>query len=297
MKKFTKKQIAIILIISFIIILVSAVALNLMTKDNIQNGIWVKGKNMNDVDLDTLSKYGIENIFLHSNAVDRFGEKNVTEWIKKANSKNIKVHIWVQCFYDNGKWINPINTKEKKINYPFFNEKISAIEKLAEIPGVSGIQLDYIRYPGNAYKYDYSNEVNSHSAISKFVSMVSDNLKNKDLTLSITVMPEKEDTKYYGQDVGTLSQYVDVVIPMAYSGNYGQDSNWIRETATYFKLTSIWANVCMGIQNYESDTNETPLSANQLKENCKAAIDGGANGVAIFPWDLMKNWFDMRDLK
>ncbi len=30
---------------------------------------------MNDVDLDNLSKNGVQNIFLHSSAVDIFGEK------------------------------------------------------------------------------------------------------------------------------------------------------------------------------------------------------------------------------
>lgn len=291
----SKKERVIILIVCIIAILLTAIIFNLTSNDNIKNGIWVKGYDMNNVNLDTLSKNGIENIFIHSSAVDKFGAKNVSEWVKKANDKDIKVHIWVQCFY-NGTWVNPINTSSKEFNYPYFDKKIAEIKKLATIPGISGIQLDYIRYPGNAYNYNYSNDVTPSNAITKFVSMVSDNLDDN-LTLSATVMPEKDDVKYYGQNVRDLSWHVDVVIPMAYSGNYNENSTWIKETATYFKNEAWWSNVCIGIQNYVSDTNQTPLSANQLKENSQSALDGGANGVSIFTWELMKNWFDFKTLK
>lgn len=291
----SKKHIALIAILFiFAIILSSFVTIAL--KDNINNGIWIKGNHMNDVDLDVLSKNGVENIFLHSNAIDLFGEENVTLWIKKANDKNIKVHIWVQCFY-NETWINPIDINKKDFNYNYFNSKIDEIDKLADIPGVSGIQLDYIRYPGNAYNYSFSNDITASNAISKFVSMTSDSLSDKDLTLSITVMPERETEKYYGQDIKTLSQYVDVVVPMAYSGNYEKNDTWIKETASYFKNEATWSKVSMGIQTYASDNNETPLPANVIKETSQAALDGGADGVIFFTWELMENWFNFNELR
>lgn len=270
--------------------------INVMFKDDVRNGIWVRGENMNNVDLDKLSNNGIENIFLHSSAVDRFGEKNVSSWIKKANSKNIKVHIWVQCFHQDKEWINPINTTTENFNYPYFNSKIEEIEKYSEILGVSGIQLDYIRYPGNAYKYDYSFGITGTDAITKFVSMVSNKLKDKDITLSITLMPEREGKRYYGQDAWTLSYYVDAVVPMAYAGNYGQDASWIKDISSYFKGKAMWSKVCIGIQTYDSDSNITSLPASKLKENSQAALDGGADSVALFNWELMKNWFDLREL-
>ncbi|MCL2157420.1 MAG: putative glycoside hydrolase [Methanobrevibacter sp.] len=292
--KLNKKQIAIILLI-FVMVVLATFTLNRMAKDNIETGIWVKGHNMNDVDLDTLSKYGITDIFLHSSAVDIYGEKNVSNWIKKANNKNIKVHLWVQCFYDKT-WINPINTTTKDFNYPYFNKKIKEIKKLAAIDGVGGIQLDYIRYPGNAYEYNYPNGITSSNAITKFVAMVSEELDDN-LTLSVTVMPEKQSIKYYGQDISALSWYADVIIPMTYSGNYNENSEWIKEMSSYFKNTAIWANVCIGIQVYGSDGNQTSLSGKELKENCQAAYNGGADGFALFPWELMENWFDLHNLK
>lgn len=293
--KLSKKQIAIILIIFVIVILLASFTFNRMAKENIETGIWVKGNHMNDVDLDTLSKYGIKDIFLHSSAVDIYGEKNVTNWIKKANTKNIKVHLWVQCFYDKT-WVNPINTTTKDFNYPYFNKKIEKIEKLAAIDGVGGIQLDYIRYPGNAYEYSYPNGVTASNAITKFVAMVSEKLDDN-LTLSVTVMPEREGSKYYGQDPNALSWYADVIVPMAYAGNYNTSSSWIKDISSYFKQAAMWSNLCIGIQNYVSDTNQSSLPTNQLKDNSQAALDGGADGIAFFTWELMGNWFDLRSLK
>lgn len=77
---------------------------------------------MNDVDLDNLSKNGVQNIFIHSSAVDISEKKMSAHGRKKANANGIKVHIWVQCFY-NGTWVNPIDTNKKDFNYDYFNAK------------------------------------------------------------------------------------------------------------------------------------------------------------------------------
>jgi hypothetical protein len=297
MRKFTKKQIILIGIIIVILISITMIiTFSTKSNDNIRRAIWVNGDDMEDVNLDTLSKYDIENIFLHSSAVDKFGTKTVSEWINKAKNRNIKVHIWVQCFY-NGSWVNPINTKQKDFNYPYFNAKLKEIEKYTTINNISGIQLDYIRYPGDAYKYSYSDDITATNAVSKFVSMVNPKVKNKNLTLSITVMPEKEDNiRFYGQDTKELSKYVDVIVPMVYAGNYNKSSEWIYETTKYFKENSGDANVCIGIQDYVSDYNLTALTENQLKKHYQAALNGGADGVALFNWKLMKNWFYLRNI-
>ncbi|MGL6297825.1 MAG: putative glycoside hydrolase [Methanobacteriaceae archaeon] len=299
MKKINlSKQEKLILIVVIIGIIIAGMWLTI-SKPSIENGIWVKGESMHSVDLDELSGYGIKNIFLHSFAVDKYGDKEVSNWIAKANSKGIKVHIWVQCFYDNGSWVNPIDTNKKDFNYTFFDYKLNQIEKYASVEGVSGIQLDYIRYPGDAYKYEYSNEINPSKAVSKFVSMVRDkidsgDLRSKNLILSAAIMPEKEGIKYYGQDHWTMSQYLDVMVPMAYVGNYKADAEWIKDITSYFVWNAPWANLCIGIQVYDSDNNVTALPADIIKDNSKAALDGGASGVALFSWETMKNWFDLR---
>lgn len=109
-------------------------------------------------------------------------------------------------------------------------------------------------------------------------------------------MPEKASIKYYGQDPWTLSQSLDVIIPMAYTGNYNANAEWIKDISSYFTWNAPWANLCIGIQVYDGDNNVTSLSSDIIKKNSQAALDGGASGVALFNWELMKNWFDLREL-
>ncbi|MDR2873351.1 MAG: putative glycoside hydrolase [Methanobrevibacter sp.] len=294
--KLNKKQIIMIVIVCSIILIAVFSNLDLKERKHIKNGVWVNGYGIRKVNLDVLANNGIKNIFLHESAVKRFGVNNVEKWIGDAKNRNISVHIWVQCLY-NGSWINPIDTNKKEFNYPYFNKKISEIENYSSINGVEGIMLDYIRYPGDSYKYDYGWFVNGPTAITKFVSMIEDKLKNKDKTLSLTVMPERESgVKFYGQDVKSLSHHVDVIVPMAYTGNYKGDSNWLKQISQYYSKNSKPANVCIGIQDYISDNNEKQLDLAQLKNDCQVSLDGGSDGIALFSWELMKNWFDLKTL-
>jgi hypothetical protein len=297
--KLNRKQMIIIGIVLSVIIISAFLNLDLRERKHVKNGIWVNGYGIGRVNLDTLAENGIKNIFLHESAVKRFGVPAVEKWVADAGSKNISVHLWIQCFY-NGTWINPIDTNKKDFNYIYFNKKISEIENYNSIKGIKGIMLDYVRYPGDAYKYDYGlwgTGVNGHNAITKFVTMVNDKLRYTNKTLSMTVMPERGDgAKYYGQDVSALSHHVDVIVPMAYTGNYKKDFKWIKEIAKYYSEKSKPANVCIGIQDYVSDANETPLNVTELKTNCQSALDGGADGIALFSWELMNNWFDLRTL-
>ena len=72
-------------------------------------GYWIFGKDMNKVNLGTLKKIGVTDVFLNYYAINTFGEAKVISWIEKAKQNNINVHIWMQCFY-NGDWINPATT-------------------------------------------------------------------------------------------------------------------------------------------------------------------------------------------
>ncbi|MDR3063121.1 MAG: hypothetical protein LBU40_03155 [Methanobrevibacter sp.] len=293
MKELNRNHI-IIFIVLLLIISSTVLLFALYNKDHIRNAVWINGRSMESVDFNQLSKNGVQNIFLNSNAVDLYGEKKVAKWVKEANEHGIKVHIWVKCFY-NGKWINPIDSKTKDFNYPFFKKKVAEIEWYTHIPGVSGIHLDYVRYPGDAYKYGYSDDITPSKAITKFVEMASKPVKDKDLTLSIAVMPEKEDKLNYGQDIKAISYYVDVIVPMIYMGNYKAGPKWINETTDYFKSNAGFANLCIGIQTYESDSNLTPIPKDKLRQICQGALDNGADGVALFSYGLI-DWFNLKTL-
>ena len=230
-------------------------------------GYYVFGKDMNNVNLISLKKHGVTDIFLNYYAFTAHGESKVLAWIKKANSNKINVHIWMQCFYD-GEWHNPKTTN-------LVNKRKEAI-RYANLNGVKGVHLDYLRYPGNAYKTDGGAE-----AITNFVKLV--RRENPNTFLSCAVMPESQSKYYYGQDIEALGKIVDAVIPMQYKGNYNAGTDWLKTTTANFSKK---ATIFPALQSYKSDDNPTVLSSNELLNDAKTCISNGAKGVIIFRYGL-----------
>jgi hypothetical protein len=261
-----------------------------------KNAIWIRGSDMKSVDVNKLVKYGIGNVFLHEYAFERFGKTAVASWIKTAKSKGINVHIWVQAFYD-GKWINPINTVTKKYNQDYFNKIIQKVIGYIKVSGVVGIHLDYLRYPGTAYKYQYGS-ITGLNAITEFTRQLSVYSKktNPKIILSAAIMPETSaNAYYYGQDTKQLGKYLDVIIPMIYEGNYGGGTTWITKTTKWFVANSGGAEIWGGLQTYNGDSKVSALSISTLTKHCIAVLNGGAKGIALFRWGLLK-YFDLNAL-
>lgn len=230
-------------------------------------GYWVFGKDMYNVNLETLKKNSVTDIFLNYYAFELYGKTKVIAWIKKAKTNNIKTHIWVQCFYD-GDWVNPVNmdlTKKRK-----------EIKGYANTEGVYGIHLDYLRYPGNAYKTS-----NGTATITKFVQNVKKD--NPKVLLTCAVMPEEDCKKYYGQDIDALAKTVDRIIPMQYKGNYEAGTSWLKSTTKYFSgKAKIWS----GLQTYKSDEDPTKLSSSELLTDAKTCLSSGARGIVLFRYGI-----------
>lgn len=231
-------------------------------------GYWVFGKDMYNVKLETLKKNGVTDIFLNYYAISLYGQSKVKDWIKKAKAQKINTHIWVQCFYNDGKWQNPKTTN--------LTSKLKEIKGYANIEGVKGVHLDYLRYPGNAYKTS-----GGADAITNFVKKVRS--QNPKTFLSCAVMPETEDKKYYGQDIPALGKVVDCIIPMQYKGNYEAGTSWLQSTTKYFsKYATVWS----GLQTYKSDENPTKLSAKELLNDSKTCLSNGAKGAILFRYGI-----------
>ena len=167
-------------------------------------GYWVFGSDMKSVNLNTLASQGTSDLFLNFYALTAHGQSAVESWIASANKLGIRVHIWMQAFYD-GDWINPV--KNGSPNQAFFNQKIAEAKKYANLKGVAGVHIDYLRYPGNAHATS-----GGTAAINSFVKQITQAVRsvNPNLILSCAVMPETTDNKYYyGQDMATISQYMD----------------------------------------------------------------------------------------
>lgn len=229
-------------------------------------GYWVFGKDMYNVDLNVLKEKGVTDIFLNYYATKIYGNDKITEWIEQASP--INVHIWMQCFYD-GAWHNPVDMD--------LSSKINEAKEYTNINGVKGIHLDYLRYPGNAYKTN-----NSTETITDFVQKVRNELP-KDIKLSCAVMPENETKRYYGQDIEALGKILDFIIPMQYKGNYNAGTKWLATTTKEF---STLANIWSGIQSYKSDDDTTTLSEEELQNDIQTCLDNGAKGVLLFRYGL-----------
>ncbi|MGN0175750.1 MAG: pseudomurein-binding repeat-containing protein [Methanobrevibacter sp.] len=253
-------------------------------------GYWVFGADMKNVDLNSLASKGTTDLFLNYYAIETHGKTAVESWIAKASNLGIRVHIWMQSFYDGG-WINPV--KDGQVNQKYFNEKIAEAESYAAVKGVAGIHLDYLRYPGNAYKTTGGTE-----AINTFVKQIVSAIRavNPNLIISAALMPECDDLKYYyGQDYDVISKYMDAVLPMVYKGNYEAGSAWITSTSKWFVEHSKGAKVWTGLQGYESDSHVVPLPSAEIKHDAEAALKGKSDGVIIFRWGVT-NFVDFKSL-
>lgn len=248
--------------------------------------IWLWSSDMDNVNFADLSKNGIKNIFLFENGVSK---SNFNSWLSSANSHGLRVHIWFQCFHDAKGWVNPVDSNGD-YNQDYFDIKINKAVKYAKMKGISGIHLDYLRYPGD---YGSTKKIN---AVTEFTRQIASAIKkaNPNIMLSASVMPEigKYNSKmtsneyYYGQDIGAISKYVDVVCPMVYKGNYGKNTAWIKSTTTAFVNAVKAANgnveIWTALQAYRSDDNPVRLSVSELILDCQAALDGGASGIGLF---------------
>lgn len=247
------------------------------------NGLWLLSTDMQSVNFNQLQKYGTKHIFLNAKAIERFGKSYVESWVSDAKSHGIKVHLWMQVFYKSGSWQNPI--KNGKLDYNVLNSKVSEAKTLAKVKGIAGIHFDYVRFPGNAYKYN-----NAVKAINYFVKKASSGVHgvNKKLIVSAAVMPEPSSMKkYYAQDIPTMSKHMDVIVPMVYKGNYHAGSNWIKQVTKTFVKQSKKAKIWTGLQTYKSDEDLSKLSARELMGDADAAALGGAYGVIMFRYGLI----------
>ena len=251
-------------------------------------GYWLHGRTMKDVDIRSLASFGTTDVFLHEHAFAVHGQKDVEAWIAQATAAGLKVHIWLQAFY-NGKWINPV--KDGKPDSALFDEKITRAQSHARIPGVAGIHLDYVRYPGTAFKTPGGTR-----AVSEFVRLAATRLHQTSprLVVSAALMPETTSNEhYYGQDYTAISKHLDVVIPMIYKGNYKKTTSWVAATTKWYVKNSKGAQVWAGLQGYKSDEDTSPLPTPEITADVKAALDAGAAGAVIFRWGVT-NFVDLR---
>ena len=103
-------------------------------------------------------------------------------------------------------------------------------------------------------------------------------------------MPEPDSLEnVYGDQYSVLSEYLDVIIPMVYCGNYQKDTNWVKSTTKWFVENSKKAKVWTGLQAYNSDEDLTKLSFDRMKEDINTALSAGASGAILFRYGVSNN--------
>ena len=153
------------------------------------NGIWLWSKFMNEVNLDDLHAKAIDNIILHEVAFERHGVDSTMAFIHEAQGKGMKVHIWFQAFYKDGKWINPVDDSLNRYKQEYFDEVIERAIRYVKY-GVDGIHLDYIRFGGTAHKHNPSEEITATGCVTEFCKQISQATKavNPKIILSASGM-------------------------------------------------------------------------------------------------------------
>ena len=258
-----------------------------------RNGIWLWSKYMPEASLDEFAAKDIKNVILHEVSFTRHGVDSTLAFIREAQDKGIKVHIWFQCFYQGGKWVNPVDDSLCRYKQEYFDEVIARAVDYVNM-GVDGIHLDYIRFGGTAYKHNPSEEITAVGCVTEFCRQMHDAVKavNPDVVLSAALMPEPDSEYYYGQDPAQMGQYLDILMPMIYYHSEGYRKNgakWALGVADHFATKGAPAKVWAGMTTYEdTDTAEVvPMDAEMILKDCRMFADSSqAVGVVLFRYGL-----------
>lgn len=284
------------------------------------NGIWMWKSHFGSATMQTfqmLKEYGIGNIIVSQSIMTESANRQKIDQIRALG---MKVHLWYLCFDAGNGWINPIildeQTNKHVYNQPYFDELIQKAVQQVQYGNIDGVHLDYIRYPGTAYKSNYSsegNDVTGENAVTEFCRQISIAVKaiDPDIKMSAALMPEKgSNAYYYGQNTRKMSKYIDIFMPMVYRYNYNSSANWIFSTSNWFANEvkaamaadpTIQSEVWTGLQTYSGDNNIVNLPASDLETDCRYALRSpagtlsGATGIVLFRYGLI-NYFDFSSI-
>lgn len=263
------------------------------------NAFWLWSKYMTEVNIDEMVSKDIKNIILHEKAFTAHGVDSTLAFVKEAQKKGCKVHIWFQAFYKDGKWINPVDDENNCYKQDYFDEVIARAVQYVEW-GVDGIHLDYIRFGGTAWKHNPSEEITATGCVTEFCRQISEAVRkvNPKIVLSAALMPEPDSEYYYGQDPAQMGQYLDILMPMIYrySGGYKHnDAGWAVRVANHFAEKGKPAVVWAGTTTYRDrpdagdadDDTPIPMTPEQMLADCQEfANESEAVGVVLFRYGL-----------
>lgn len=107
-------------------------------------------------------------------------------------------------------------------------------------------------------------------------------------------MPKIEHLEdWYGYNYTVISECMDVITPMIYTGNFRQNATWVGNITKWFVENSRHAKVWTGLQGYTvNDIEEEVISnspSSQMAIEIKASEEGGSAGAVIFRYGVCNN--------
>lgn len=260
-------------------------------------GYWLFSTDVDKVkpeDLENMKNKDVTDVFVvtRSASGNIFRDK-IEKSVQIFHNVGIKVHAWVFCFKNEGKFVNPSTCGES-----YKQNLVELVGEIAREYNIDGVHLDYIRYSGTGNgNVAWQQDGGLQKAIDNILFVVSgvreviDGLNSKkgkvkqEILLSAAVMPEGPvNAKLYGQDYGQLANYLDFFVPMTYKGNYKKGSGWVTTAIKYIVCHVKGKPVYSGLTTYFSDWDTRNLTQSELEEDVKGALVGGASGFVLFKW-------------
>ena len=260
--------------------------------DNIVNkkAIWLWSSHMKNAPIREWADKGIGHVLLNEAAFWKHEAEDVIAFAHECRKAGIKTHVWFQCFSRDKKWTFPVDEQTGTMKQEYFDNMTGRAEKYIRA-GFDGIHMDYIRFCGNASKFNFPETgLNAVAVVNECCRQMHDAVKaiNPDAILSAALMPEINSENRYGQRPSEMAQWIDVLMPMIYRWDYygeNKDDQWVKELTSWFASNAGNADVWVGIQTYyvlPGDRKAIDLDAKEIRAECELIKSAGADGVVLF---------------
>ena len=258
--------------------------------------VWTWGAHLADLTandgakLREIKNKGYDHILLNFAGFETAGyHSNALKFIRICDEIDLVPHVWMQCFYEGGKWISPIDDENVTYKEDVYERIRNDADRYIRTWGVKGVHLDYIRFGGTASKHDHNREVNSVGAVNRCCREIRETTDSFDegLVTSAALMPEPNSTATYGQSPNMMAEYIHILMPMIYRyGSYNFSDDTFQSRSNYFadqaakKGGVSWS----GIQTYNASNQG--MTATQLRRDIDLMADTRAAGVVLFRYQL-----------
>ncbi len=234
---------------------------------------------------------GYDHILLNYAAFAQNSMKVTKQFLELAAETGMMLHVWMQCFYQGGRWISPVDDANNCYKQDLFDRIVADAKTYVEEYGAQGIHLDYIRFGGTAYKHNPSPEVTAVGAVVECCRQVREGVDacTDGVILSAAMMAEDNASYYYGQDAAKMGRHIDIFMPMIYryhAGGVKYGDEWCKRMSRLFTTVTdsqVWA----GITTYEYvGENVSGLSAEAIRADANVFLDTDCTGLVLFRYGL-----------